>query len=581
MLGFCGCDQRAEHGQQRGSEDEAERGSARVVDRPDDEPGAVHSAEEDNERGTTRDNCPVPLSSFFLQKIFAVSAGGLAGGEGGAVVADGASFFEEVVVAAGIRGDAARVDMEDFGGEFTDEMDVVADEDERAFVAAEGEDEGFDRMDIEVGGGLIHEEEVGGIDEELDEIEAGFFSTGKDLGFFVDFVFAKEEGAENASGFIFGECAIGVHDFLEDGFVGVEGGGAVLAEVADFGIEAEFPFTALGFEDTAEEFEEGAFAAPVGADEDGAFAAFDIEIEATVDGIFGVTEVNFFEADDALATARGLRDLEAERFAWGDGFFDEIHAFDLLEFAHGLAGLGGDLAEAIVEFAEVGDFLLLIFVGGVLLFVAFLFEAEEVSVIARIRDELSFIDFVDAADDFVHESAIMGDEKNGTGIGLEILLEPEERDEIEVIGGFVEHEEIGLHDEESGEVGPHHPATGEFPGGLIEIGFAEAEAGEHSFGFGFDLGIAEGLVFGVGFEVDGATDIARLFAGVEDGFEALDFACSTGGDIHSGLHAKDFGFLGEVADHRPFVAFDRSVVLFLGVENDIKEGGFSGAIGAD
>ena len=67
---------RAEHGQQRGSEDEAERGSARVVDRPDDEPGAVHSAEEDNERGTTRDNCPVPLSSFFLQKILRCRRGG-------------------------------------------------------------------------------------------------------------------------------------------------------------------------------------------------------------------------------------------------------------------------------------------------------------------------------------------------------------------------------------------------------------------------------------------------------------------------------------------------------------------------
>ena len=471
--------------------------------------------------------------------------------------------------------------MEDFGGEFTDEMDVMADEDERAFVATEGEDEGFDRMDIEVSGGLIHEEEVWGIDEKFDEIEAGFFSTGKDLGFFVDFFFAKEEGAENAPGFIFGECSIGVHDFLEDGFLGVEGGGAVLTEVPNFRIEAEFSFAALGFEDSAEEFEEGAFAAAVGADEDGAFAAFDVEIEASVDGIVAVTEVNFFEADDALAAARGLRNLEAERFAWGDGFFDEIHAFDLLEFAHGLTGFGGDLAEAIVEFAEVGDFLLLVFVGGVLLFVAFLFEAEEVGVISRIRDELSFIDFVDAADDFVHESAIMGDEENGTGIGLEILLEPEERDEIEVIGGFVEHEEIGLHDEEASEVGTHHPAAGEFPSGLIKIGFAEAEAGEHSFGFGFDLGIAKGFVFGVGFEVDGATDIARFFAGVEDVFEALDFACSTGGDIHSGFEAKDFGFLGEIPDHRPFVAFDRSAVLFLGVEDDIKESGFSGAVGAD
>lgn len=67
--------------------------------------------------------------------------------------------------------------MEGGLGEGADEVDVVGDEDEGAFVGFEGVDEGVDGEDVEVGGGLVHEEEVGGIDEEFDEVEAGFFSS--------------------------------------------------------------------------------------------------------------------------------------------------------------------------------------------------------------------------------------------------------------------------------------------------------------------------------------------------------------------------------------------------------------------
>ena len=39
------------------------------------------------------------------------------------------------MIVAGVGGDGACADVEDGGGDFTDEVDVVADEDERAFEA--------------------------------------------------------------------------------------------------------------------------------------------------------------------------------------------------------------------------------------------------------------------------------------------------------------------------------------------------------------------------------------------------------------------------------------------------------------
>ena len=79
-----------------------------------------------------------------------------------------------------------------------------------------------------------------------------------------------------------------------------------------------------------------------------------------------------FERDRALPAARRLRDLETKRLARRQRLLDQLHALDLLELAHGLRSFGRDGAKAIGEFLQRLDFLLLIFVGGQLLLVAFL-----------------------------------------------------------------------------------------------------------------------------------------------------------------------------------------------------------------
>ncbi|MFM1945087.1 MAG: hypothetical protein RI897_4069 [Verrucomicrobiota bacterium] len=272
---------------------------------------------------------------------------GLRCGEGGASVIEGVGFFEEVIVAAGVGGDLAGVDVEELGGDFADEVDVVGDEDEGSVIALEGELEGFDCMDVEVGCGLVHEEDIGWVDEELDEVEPGFFSAAEDLGFFVDIVPFEEEGAEDTAGFVFAHGGCAGEDFIEDGVLGVESCCAVLAEVANFGVMAEVTITLLAIDDAGEDFEEGGFTGAVGADEYDPFTAFDDEVEAGVDLVVAVGHMDIVEADGALSAARGVGDLEADGFAWGDGFFDEFHALDLFELTHGLGGLGGDGAEAV------------------------------------------------------------------------------------------------------------------------------------------------------------------------------------------------------------------------------------------
>ena len=50
--------------------------------------------------------------------------------------------------------------MEDGCGEGTDEMDVVADENQRAFIGLERGDKGVDAGHVEVGGRFVEEEQI-------------------------------------------------------------------------------------------------------------------------------------------------------------------------------------------------------------------------------------------------------------------------------------------------------------------------------------------------------------------------------------------------------------------------------------
>src|SRR5262249_54952876 len=117
-----------------------------------------------------------------------------------------------------------------------------------------------------------------------------------------------------------------------------------------------------------------------------------------------------------------------------------------------------------------------------------------------------------AADELVEEFAVMRDDENRAGIGLEIILEPKERFEVEVICRFVEQEQIGLLCQQAGEMGAHDPAAAHFAGWTVEVLFAEAEASENLFGFGFETIAAE--------FVEAIVDVVVDFFGMK-GFDGM------------------------------------------------------------
>ena len=86
----------------------------------------------------------------------------------------------------------------------------------------------------------------------------------------------------------------------------------------------------------------------------------------------------------------------------------------------------------------------------------------------------------------IQEGAIVRDDDEASGVARQVILEPEEGFQVEVIGRFVEQQECWFADEQAGKVRAHDPAAGEGLGQFVGVAFAEAEAGEDFLGARFE-----------------------------------------------------------------------------------------------
>jgi hypothetical protein len=81
-------------------------------------------------------------------------------------------------------------------------------------------------------------------------------------------------------------------------------------------------------------------------------------------------------------------------------------------------------------------------------------------VAARVHGQPVLIEMDDALGHAVQQIAVVADQEQGLGIAPQIVLEPEARLQIEMVGRLVQQQEIGLGEQHRGERHPHAPAAG-------------------------------------------------------------------------------------------------------------------------
>ncbi len=102
-----------------------------------------------------------------------------------------------------------------------------------------------------------------------------------------------------------------------------------------------------------------------------------------------------------------------------------------------LRRLGRVRLEALDETLLLGEHGLLAREGGLLVGLANGALALVEVVVARVRDDFAAVDFRDSRNNPVHELAVVRRHEKGAGERLQKLLQPDDRFNIEVIGGLI------------------------------------------------------------------------------------------------------------------------------------------------
>jgi hypothetical protein len=151
---------------------------------------------------------------------------------------------------------------------------------------------------------------------------------------------------------------------------------------------------------------------------------------------------------------------------------DQIQLLQLLDPALHLARLRRLVPETLDKPLGLFDLLLLVLVGSQLLLLSYLLFFDVEAEIPRVFRQMAEAQLIGLAGHVVEEPTVVRDDHDGTLVGAEILLEPLQRVQVQMIRRFVEKEKRRLHEQKFRQGDPHLPSSAEFPriAGQIALG---------------------------------------------------------------------------------------------------------------
>jgi hypothetical protein len=151
---------------------------------------------------------------------------------------------------------------------------------------------------------------------------------------------------------------------------------------------------------------------------------------------------------------------------------------NLLDGLHSGLSHGGSLgvsSELINELLHVSDFLELLFSLSHSLLGLLLLGFFELVKISFVVCEFLVLELNDFIDDLVQEVLGVRNDDNCDAEGKDVLLEPNEGDEIQVIGWLIQEQNFGLTKHYLCNGNSHSPSSGEFFGWINNIFFGKSE----------------------------------------------------------------------------------------------------------
>ena len=398
-------------------------------------------------------------------------------------------------------------------------------------------------------GGLVQAQERLGCHEHLGQGQTRLFAAGEDAYLLFDcVVVAKQEGAQQAALLRHGPLGRNGVDLLQDGVGLGHTFKRVLGIVGHTYVGAQVARAGGGRLQAGDDLHEGGLAGAVRADERHVLAAVELEVDVAVDVLFAVGLGDALQAHDHVARARRVGELKVDVLvALGQ---DNELLFDLLDLADALlrlGGLGGFVAELVDEDLHVGDVALL---GGAFcthLLKVVLALLEIAAVVAGVGGYAAVLKCGDVVDAGVHKGAVVADDEDGAVVVRDKAAQPLDAFEVQVVGGFVQKEQVGMAQEELCQRDAHLPAAGELGARAFKVGDLKAQAGQDFAGVALELVAAQVLkaILDLAVLVEKRVDILALLGELGDLGLQLVGALAHTADFLGGSHdlGKDGGVL--------------------------------------
>ncbi|MNC18214.1 hypothetical protein D3C75_661110 [compost metagenome] len=209
---------------------------------------------------------------------------------------------------------------------------------------------------------------------------------------------------------------------------------------------------------------------------------------------------------------------------------DHLHTFQHLNAALGLFRFRRFGLKAIDEALQVGHALLLAFVHRLLLGETHRALAFERAVVAGIFEHRFLFDMNDFVYHRIEEVAVVRDQNQRTLIAFQPLLQPDHRIKIEVVGWFIEQQEVGAADQRLGKVKTHPPAAGEIADRAFKLFVAEAQTVQQRGGAGANGPRIDSVQLAV--DIGNGVPVVALVGSIQLGFELAVFPITVNNIVH-------------------------------------------------
>ena len=268
----------------------------------------------------------------------------------------------------------------------------------------------------------------------------------------------------------------------------------VLGVIGHAHVRAQVARAGSGRLQTGDDLHKRGLAGAVGADERHMLAAVELEIDIAVDVLVAVGLGHALQADDHVAGARRIGELKVDVLV-ALGQDDEL-LFDLLDLADALLGLGclgGLVAELVDEDLHVSDIALLGSTLGAHLLQVVLALLKVAAVVAGVGGHAAVFEGGDVVDAGVHEGAVVADDEDGAVVVGDKAAQPLDTFEVQVVGGLVQKQQVGMAQEELGERDAHLPAARELGTRALKVVDLKAQAGQDLASVALELVAAQVL----------------------------------------------------------------------------------------